>query len=35
VVVIEWAERLTRPIADAIRIRIADKGDTVREIVIE
>ena len=35
VVVIEWAERLTRPVPNAIRIRIADQGDTVREIGIE
>jgi tRNA threonylcarbamoyladenosine biosynthesis protein TsaE len=35
VVVIEWADRLTRPPQDAIRITIADKGETVREIVVD
>jgi tRNA threonylcarbamoyladenosine biosynthesis protein TsaE len=34
VVVIEWADRLTRPPQDSIRITIADKGDTVREIML-
>jgi tRNA threonylcarbamoyladenosine biosynthesis protein TsaE len=35
VVVIEWADRLPRLFAGAVRITIADKGDTVREIVVE
>ena len=35
VVVIEWAERLRRGVADAIRISIADKGGDAREIVID
>ena len=35
VVVIEWADRLPRPFPGAIRITIADKGETVREIVVE
>ena len=35
VVVIEWADRLLRPLAGAVRITIADKGETVREIVVE
>jgi tRNA threonylcarbamoyladenosine biosynthesis protein TsaE len=35
VVVIEWADRLPRPPAGATRITIADKGDNVREILVE
>lgn len=35
VVVIEWADRLPRPFAGAVRITIADKGESVREIVVE
>ena len=34
VVVIEWADRLPRPPADAIRVTIVDKGDNVREIEV-
>jgi len=35
VVVIEWAERLPRPIPDAIHVKLEDKGENVREIAIE
>jgi tRNA threonylcarbamoyladenosine biosynthesis protein TsaE len=35
VLVIEWADRLPRPLADAVRITITDRGDDVREILIE
>jgi tRNA threonylcarbamoyladenosine biosynthesis protein TsaE len=35
VVVIEWAERLPRPVPGAIRLTIADRGGTVREILLE
>jgi tRNA threonylcarbamoyladenosine biosynthesis protein TsaE len=35
VLVIEWADRLPRPIADAARITITDKGNNVREILVE
>jgi tRNA threonylcarbamoyladenosine biosynthesis protein TsaE len=35
VVAVEWAERLPRPIAGAIRVTLEDKGDNVREIAIE
>jgi len=34
VVAIEWAERLSRPIANAVRIRISDLGADHREIAI-
>lgn len=35
VLVVEWAERLTRRIAGAIRVSIRDRGGDEREIVIE
>ncbi len=35
VLVVEWAERLARPIAGAIRVSIRDRGGDEREIVIE
>ena len=35
VVVIEWAERLPRPIPGAIHVKLEDKGENVREIAIE
>ena len=35
VVAVEWAERLTRPVAGARHIRIADQGGDSREIAIE
>jgi tRNA threonylcarbamoyladenosine biosynthesis protein TsaE len=34
VVVIEWAERLPRPIPGAVQVTIADKGGDAREIAI-
>ena len=34
-IVIEWAERLPRPIPGAVRIAIADRGGDTREITIE
>ena len=34
VTAVEWAERLTRPIAGAIRIRISDTGDESRLIAL-
>ena len=33
VLVIEWPDRLTRPIADALRVSIEVTGDTTRRIV--
>ena len=35
VVVIEWAERLPRPFPGAIRLTITDKGENIREILLE
>ena len=35
VLVIEWADRMPRPFADAVRITITNKGDNVREILVE
>ena len=35
VTAVEWAERLTRGIADAIAVRIADEGGDRRSITIE
>ena len=35
VIAVEWAERLTRGIVDAIAIRIADEGGDQRSITIE
>ena len=35
VVVIEWAERLPRPIPGATAVKIADQGGDVREITID
>jgi tRNA threonylcarbamoyladenosine biosynthesis protein TsaE len=35
VVVIEWAERLPRPIAGAIRVTLEDRGENLREITID
>jgi len=35
VVVVEWAERLARPIAGAICVLIRDRGGDEREIVVE
>lgn len=35
VTAVEWAERLTRGIADAIAVRIADEGGDQRSITIE
>jgi tRNA threonylcarbamoyladenosine biosynthesis protein TsaE len=35
VIAVEWAERLTRGIVDAIAIRIADEGGDERSITIE
>jgi tRNA threonylcarbamoyladenosine biosynthesis protein TsaE len=35
VVAVEWAERLSRPIAGAIRVKIVDTGDDDRIIQIE
>jgi tRNA threonylcarbamoyladenosine biosynthesis protein TsaE len=35
VLVIEWADRLPGPLADATRITISDQGDNVREILVE
>jgi len=35
VVVVEWADRLPRPIPDAIHVRLADKGENLREITID
>ncbi len=34
-VCIEWAERLPRPMAGAVSVRISDQGDDTRELVIE
>ena len=34
-VAIEWAERLPRPLADAVRVYIEDRGADEREILIE
>lgn len=34
-VVIEWAERLPRPVPGAVRISITDEGESSREIRIE
>ena len=31
---VEWSERLTRPIADAIRVTITDLGDDRRDVEI-
>ena len=35
VLVVEWAERLARPVAGAITVSIRDRGGDEREIVIE
>jgi tRNA threonylcarbamoyladenosine biosynthesis protein TsaE len=35
VLVIEWADRMPRPFADAVRITITNKGGNVREILVE
>lgn len=35
VTAVEWAERLTRPMAGAITVRIADRGADRREIAID
>jgi tRNA threonylcarbamoyladenosine biosynthesis protein TsaE len=35
VVVIEWAERLPRPVASAIRVKLEDRGENLRQITIE
>jgi tRNA threonylcarbamoyladenosine biosynthesis protein TsaE len=35
VLVIEWADRMPRPIAGAVRITMTNKGDNVREILVE
>ena len=35
VLVVEWADRLPRPIAGAMRVKLEDKGENVREIAIE
>ena len=35
VVVIEWAERLPRPIAGAIRVKLEDRGKNLREITVD
>jgi tRNA threonylcarbamoyladenosine biosynthesis protein TsaE len=34
VVAVEWSERLSRPIADAVAVTIADRGGDRREITI-
>jgi tRNA threonylcarbamoyladenosine biosynthesis protein TsaE len=34
VTVVEWSERLVRPIRDAMMVRIADKGGDIRAIAI-
>jgi hypothetical protein len=34
VIAVEWAERLTRGIVDAIAVRITDEGDDRRTITI-
>src|SRR5687767_4873239 len=31
---VEWAERLTRPISDALRVNIIDQGEDLRSIEI-
>ena len=35
VIAVEWAERLTRGIVDAVAVRIADRGGDERSITIE
>ena len=35
IVAIEWADRLTHPLKDAIRIRIDDRGEEERIITVE
>ena len=35
VLVVEWAEKLPRPVPGAVRVTIADLGDDEREITIE
>lgn len=35
VTAVEWSERLTRPIAEAVTVRIADGGGDAREIAIQ
>jgi tRNA threonylcarbamoyladenosine biosynthesis protein TsaE len=35
VVVIEWADRLPRPPVGATRITMTDKGDNIREILVD
>ena len=34
-VCIEWADRLPRPIGEAVSVRIRDQGDDARELTIE
>lgn len=35
VIAVEWAERLSRPVASAVIVRISDRGADRREIAIE
>jgi tRNA threonylcarbamoyladenosine biosynthesis protein TsaE len=35
VIAVEWAERMSRPLAGAVTVTISDRGDDRREIAIE